>query len=207
MVLSFTNTGWFMIRNTKASFGLVSIAFHWVMAALFLVQFWIGLTFESEPDALSKATLLHRHVSIGFAILGLWVARGIWKLLNARPVLPPSLVRGEARAARMSHAALFWLLGVTPLAGWLVLSASGRAAGFMILGQIAVPALPVSESAISSGIWTTAHAFLAYLLLALSGVHALAALRHQFTLKDGLLKRMILPGSRLIERSGGHDQT
>jgi hypothetical protein len=31
-----------VLRNTEKSWGLVSILFHWTMAALFLGQFWLG---------------------------------------------------------------------------------------------------------------------------------------------------------------------
>jgi cytochrome b561 len=38
------------------------------------------------------------------------------------------------------------------------------------------------------------HGYLAYALFGLAGLHALAALWHQFVLHDGVLRRMWLPG-------------
>jgi cytochrome b561 len=189
-----------MIFNTERSFGLVAIFFHWVMAALFFVQFWIGLTMESEPDLAVKQMLIARHVSIGIAILGLWVLRIVWTLLNRRPALPVRMERGERMLARSSHRVLLALLGVVPLTGWLVVSVSGTLLPLRVFGEFPLPRLGVAASTHAAGIWTVLHAFLAYFMLALAAVHTLAALRHQFTLKDGLLNRMLFPGRSLTDQ-------
>ncbi|HZG29507.1 MAG TPA: cytochrome b/b6 domain-containing protein [Ensifer sp.] len=188
-----------MILNTEKSYGLVSILFHWIMAALFLLQFWIGLTMESEPDLASKQALITRHVSIGILILALWVLRIIWTLCNPRPALPMRMERGERRLARASHLLLLALLGIIPLTGWLLVSTMGGLLPFQIFGLFALPRLGLGASLHAAGIWSVFHAFLAYFMLVLAAVHALAALRHQFTLKDGLMVRMLLPGRSLID--------
>jgi cytochrome b561 len=188
-----------MILNTEKSYGLVSILFHWIMAALFLIQFWIGLTMESEPDLAVKQVLLSRHISIGMLILSLWFLRIVWSVVNRRPTLPQRMEQGERRLARASHLLLLTLLGVIPLTGWLVVSTMGGLLPFRVFDLFALPRLGLGASLHAAGLWTVFHAFLAYFMLILSAVHALAALRHQFTLKDGLLARMLLPGRRLID--------
>lgn len=188
-----------MIRDTERSFGLATILFHWIMAGLFLFQFWIGLTMESEPDLAVKAALINRHISLGFVILFLWALRAAWRMTSKTPLLPLNMEKTERSLARGTHAVLFWLLLITPLAGWAIVSAmrGPLPLPISVFGLFYMPRLPLPVSIHSSGIWTVLHAFLAYFMLILSGVHALAAIRHQFTLKDGLLKRMILPGSSL----------
>ena len=188
-----------MILNTEKSYGLVSILFHWIMAALFLIQFWIGLTMESEADLATKQVLLSRHISIGVLILALWVLRIIWSVFNRRPALPPRMEQGERRLARASHLSLLALLGIIPLTGWLVVSTMGGLLPFRVFDLFALPRLGLGASLHAAGFWTVFHAFLAYFMLILSAVHALAALRHQFTLKDGLMARMLLPGRPLAE--------
>lgn len=188
-----------MILNTEKSYGLVSILFHWIMAALFLIQFWIGLTMESEPDLGAKQALLSRHISIGILILGLWVLRMIWSLLNRRPMLPHRMEPGERKLARASHLLLLALLGIIPLTGWLVVSTMGGLLPFRVFDLFALPRLGFGASLHAAGLWTVFHAFLAYFMLILTAVHALAALRHQFTLKDGLMARMLAPGRKLID--------
>ncbi len=186
-----------MILNTEKSYGLVSILFHWIMAVLFLIQFWIGLTMESERDLAVKQAMLARHVSIGELILALWLLRIVWMLFNRRPALPQRMEQGERRLARTSHFVLLALLGIIPLTGWLVVSTMGGLLPFRVFGLFALPRLGLGASLHAAGLWTVFHAFLAYFMLILSAVHALAALRHQFTLKDGLITRMLLPGRSL----------
>ena len=48
------------------------------------------------------------------------------------------------------------------------------------------------------------HGYLAYALFALAGLHALAALWHQFVLHDGVLRRMWPPADRASPRKPGH---
>ncbi|MCD2171680.1 cytochrome b [Rhizobium sp. C4] len=188
-----------MILNTEKSFGLVSILFHWIMAALFLIQFWIGLTMESEPVLAAKQALIARHVSIGILILALWAIRIVWTLCNRRPALPGGMQQGERRLPRASHVLLLALFGIIPLTGWLLVSTMGGLLPFQIFGLFALPRFGLGASLHAAGIWSVFHAFLAYFMLILAAVHALAALRHQFTLKDGLMVRMLLPGRSLID--------
>jgi cytochrome b561 len=188
-----------MIRNSKSGFGLVTILFHWIMAGLFFAQFWIGLTMESEPDRAEKALLMTRHISIGFLILFLWALRILWTLTAPRPHLPDHMPGSEKLVARATHGLLLALLGLAPLIGWAILSSTQGPLPLPIrvFGLIDIPRLPLTASLHAAGLWTTLHAFLAYFMMILAGVHALAALRHQFTARDGLLMRMIVPGSRL----------
>jgi cytochrome b561 len=188
-----------MILNTEKSYGLVSILFHWIMAVLFLLQFWIGLTMESEPDLASKQALIARHVSIGILILALWAVRIVWAFCNRTPALPGRMAPGERRLARASHFLLLALFGIIPLTGWLLVSTMGGLLPFQIFGLFALPRFGLGASLHAAGLWSVFHAFLAYSMLILAAVHALAALRHQFTLKDGLMVRMLLPGRRLMD--------
>lgn len=188
-----------MIRNTDKSWGIVSILFHWIMAGLFFFQFWLGLTLEAQSDRAIRAMLVERHVSFGFLILFLWGIRIFWAVTSKRPGLPETMQKNERIIARASHWALSGLLLVTPIVGWAIVSAvrSPVPLPISVFGLVEMPRLPLAVSTRASGLWTTMHAFLAYFMLVLSAVHALAAIRHQFTLKDGLLRRMIVPGSKL----------
>lgn len=190
-----------MLANTDRSFGLVTILFHWTMAGLFLVQFWIGLTMESEAMPATKTALMKTHLSLGMLILILWVLRVVWRLASARPRLPTRMERSERAVAQVSHGLLLLLLGLTPLAGWAIASSvrGPLPLPIPVFDLFSVPLLPLVRSDYAAGLWTTLHAFLAYFMLILAVVHALAAIRHQFTLKDGLLKRMIVPGAELNE--------
>ena len=179
------------IRNTDHSWGLVSILFHWVMAVLFLSQFWLGWYMLGIKNAEREHALLQWHKSFGFLILGLIVLRLLWRLINPRPRLPDTMPEGEKALARGSHHLLYLLFLVIPLTGWAVISTAPLPSVSRFFGLFAIPALPMGSSMHSQQIWTSVHALFAYTMLFLSFVHILAALRHHFHHKDDVLRRMM----------------
>ncbi len=188
-----------MIRDTAKSYGLVTILFHWGMAGLFFFQFWLGLSMMAERDQAARAAMRGEHVSFGLLILALWAGRALWRITSKRPSLPTGMEPNLRSVARMSHWALYGLLLVIPLTGWSILSTTPLPVRAHFFDLLTMPRLPLPISPNASGTWSGIHAMLAYGLLFLALVHALAALRHQFKDKDGLLTRMLIPGARLKE--------
>lgn len=73
-------------RNTAASFGLVTIAFHWAIAVLFLAQLGLGYWMSRDNiDPVLQFDLFQYHKSIGFLVLTLAVPRLLWSLFSRRP--------------------------------------------------------------------------------------------------------------------------
>ncbi|MCB1447042.1 MAG: cytochrome b [Rhizobiaceae bacterium] len=182
-----------MIRNTKSSWGLVSILFHWTMAALFLGQFWLGWHMQGVRSLFDRYTLVQWHKSLGFLILGLAVLRLIWAVTSRRPELPEAMPAGERALARGSHVALYVALFLVPSTGWAVVSASPLPIASRFFGLFVVPSLPTGVSLHTQQLWSSLHGFLAYAAIFLVGVHALAAFRHHVRNRDGVLMRMIRP--------------
>jgi cytochrome b561 len=77
-----------------------------------------------------------------------------------------------------------------PISGWLMSSAAGIPASFF--GLFDLPDL-ISRNESLFRTFIQIHKWLGYALIALIGVHAGAALRHHFLLRDETLKKM-LPG-------------
>jgi cytochrome b561 len=98
----------------------------------------------------------------------------------------------ERVAARVSHALLYALLLVQPLIGFL----QSNAANFPVVwwGAVRLPPLIGGDEALAETL-VDVHEWNARLLLILVVIHAGAALRHHFILRDDVLRRM-LPGIR-----------
>lgn len=182
-----------MIRNTDTSWGLVSILFHWTMAALFLGQFWLGWYMQGVRDPIGQHSLYQWHKSFGFAILALAALRILWAVTSRRPRLPDDMPAGEKSLARASHVALYLALVLVPLTGWAVVSTAPLPVASWFFGLFVVPPLPLGISLHAQHLWSSLHAFLAYAAMFLVGVHLLAALRHHFRSRDDVLRRMIWP--------------
>ncbi|MEG3175938.1 cytochrome b [Sphingomonas sp. RB3P16] len=169
-----------------------AIWFHWITAALIVVNLAIGLLHESLLDGVAGAIPLHK--SIGLTVLVLTIGRIGWRLAHRAPRLPIGLPRWERVAARLSHGTFYALLLGLPLTGWAMGSA-GPEARYPThwFGLFTVPALPVSRRIAAAG--DGAHGVLGYAMVGLLIVHVAAALRHHFVLHDGVLTGM-MPGGR-----------
>lgn len=172
----------------------MSILFHWSMAALFFAQFWLGWTMQGVADVVTKFRLYHWHKSLGFTILALAVLRILWALTSVRPALPAAVPAGEKQLALGSHILLYLALIILPLTGWAVVSTSPLPIPTWVFGWFVMPSLPLGISLQAQQAWSSLHGFLAYAAVFLAGVHGLAALRHHFKARDGVLLRMLRPG-------------
>src|SRR4051794_13960919 len=112
-------------RDSAAGWGWVTRALHWTIAALILLQLGFGLWMvQAVPDLLQRFTLTQLHKSWGFVVFMLAVVRVGWRLANrGRPPLPV-MPLWQVRAAGASHLALYLLMFVMPLSGWIMASAS-----------------------------------------------------------------------------------
>lgn len=183
-----------MIRNTKKSWGLVSVLFHWIMAALFFAQFSLGWYMQGIKDLLAQYNLYQWHKSLGFTILGLAVLRALWALSSTRPKFPRAMPENERKLASITHILLYVALLVLPLTGWAVISTSPLPVATWYFGLFVIPSLPLAVSIHTEQIWSSIHGFLAYVAIFLAVFHALAALRHHFHHRDITLLRMLRPG-------------
>jgi cytochrome b561 len=178
-----------MWQNTRNSYGLVSISVHWLVALTVLGLFTLGVWmveltyydpwYKTGPD-------LHR--SIGITLFAVMLLRLAWRLINPRPHAEGT--RLEKTLASTAHSLLFVLLFVVMISGYLISTADGRAID--VFGLFTVPAL-ISGREQQEDIAGLAHKVLAYGLIALVALHALAALKHHFIDRDQTLKRMLKP--------------
>ncbi len=133
-------------------------------------------------------TLISVHFTMGIVILAVAVVRLGWRVMHGEPAPETGLPPWQTTSARIVHWLLYLLLFALPILGWI--NASWRGMPIVMFG-LALPQL-VANRAPGWG-WTgDVHVLLAnYLLLALVGLHALAALYHYFVRRDGVLQRML----------------
>ncbi len=116
------NTG---IGNTATSWGWPARLLHWVMAGLILFQLGLGFRMvRLVSDVYEKFGLYQTHKSWGFVIFTLALVRILWRATHKPPELPMSMSPLEAALARGAHLALYVLIILQPVTGWLMVSAS-----------------------------------------------------------------------------------
>lgn len=185
-----------MLRNSSGGYGLIAIAFHWVMALLIFAMLALGLYMTGLPQTDPSVFPLYQlHKSIGFVVLGLAVLRLVWRFLNPSPKLPDGMNGLEKLAAHLGHTGLYALLFAIPLTGWLMVSASPWGIPTYLFDTIHMPDLPLpaflGDKAAAEGLLKEAHELAAWFLIALLVAHIAAALKHQFLSRDGVLTRMV----------------
>src|SRR5258708_1906570 len=100
----------------------------------------------------------------------------------------------ERPAARTQRAAVSVILLAMPLTGWLLSSAGGFSV--VLYGVIPIPDL-IDRDATLETLLKQVHWLESLLLLAMVGLHVLAALKHHLVDRDEVLRRMLpFGGSR-----------
>lgn len=163
----------------------VAIAFHWTIAALVLVNLWIGLGGDSLPK---DWTVMPVHKAIGITVLALTLARIAWRLAHPAPRLPDHLQPWERAASHISHFLLYAFMLIMPLSGW-AMSSGAKRRPLEWFGLFDIPYLPISPAVADIG--HEVHELLGWGFVALIAVHFAAALRHHFLLRDNILARML----------------
>ena len=127
------------------------------------------------------------HKWFGITVFLLTCARLAWRLGHPAPA-PPAMPRWQVRAASITQGALYVLLLVIPVSGWLYSSATG--VQVVYLGLIPLPDL-LADDRQTAVVLRTVHVTLNFTLLALVGVHTAAALKHRFVDRDTVMDRML----------------
>ncbi|MEY4977196.1 MAG: hypothetical protein RIQ97_2391 [Pseudomonadota bacterium] len=161
---------------------------HWLMAALLLGLLALGLYMTDLPLSPEKLLLYSWHKWLGVsAFLLLW-CRLLWRLTHRAPAAPEGVSAGMARLATLGHLALYALMLLIPLSGWLMSSAKGVPTVWF--GLWPIPDLLPRDRALGDALQLV-HRALNYLLMATIAGHVAAALWHHTVRKDDTLRRML----------------
>ena len=183
--------------NTATSWGWPARLLHWVMAALILFQLGLGFRMvRLVSDVYEKFGLYQTHKSWGFVIFTLALVRILWRATHKPPELPGHTSPLEAALARGAHLALYLLIVLQPITGWLLASASPLQDTYglknMVFAWFELPDPFQPGSKALNDRLASVHAWTAFAMAVILAGHVTAALRHQFIRRDGLLRRMIL---------------
>ena len=160
-----------------------TIAFHWITAILVATQ-WLGAqTIDWFPRGPLRVDARSVHIVMGALLALILVARVAWRLTRGRR-LPPADRGARNLAAKATHWVLYTLLAAMTVAG-LALTWQ-RADSLFNMVRIPGPGnRDLAEQILQ------VHAAIGYLILALAGLHAAAALMHRYLWHDAVLARML----------------
>jgi len=180
------------LANSRRHYGAVAMFFHWTMVLLIIALIVVGLYMVSLPDAgysTNKIVLIFYHKEYGVVAFLLGSLRLAWRVGNALPMLVETIPDWQKVAARFVHLLFYGLIFALPISGWLMSSAAGIPV-YLFSATYTLPDLIPANDHIFQ-LYIEIHKWLSYTLIATIFLHAGAALRHHYLLKDETLKRML----------------
>ena len=185
-----------------ARYNRTAMTLHWLVAALIFVNVFYGLAAASADDAHVRP-LIDMHKSIGLTVLGLVLLRIFWRLGHKPPPMPATYPRVERAGAHAAHIALYAIILLLPLSGYLHDSAwTGAASHPLILfGVLHFPRMPIIKSFDPAtkdhlhALFGAAHVYIGYVLYGLVALHLAGVVKHHVFDHESEISRM-LPGRR-----------
>ena len=174
--------------NTKERYGSLFIALHWIMLLLMAAVFASVELHDNYPKGdPTRILLMTSHFQLGLAVFILVVVRVILKRMGPDPEIVPALSRAQHLGAKAMHGALYLVMIVMPIAGYVGRTLAGKTTYFLGVG---LPVLLDANKALSENIFKM-HSLIGNAAYFLIGLHAAAALFHHYFMHDNTLTRML----------------
>jgi cytochrome b561 len=171
-----------------AGYTLTARVLHWVTAALVLTMIPIGIAMANADFGDAQDTLYHLHRSIGAILLPIMLGRLLWRLRHPAPPLPVDIPALQQFAAHATHWALYVLLIVQAMIGWIATSA--YRAPILVFWLFELPPIWPVDQPFSEWMFGL-HRLLGIAIVVVLCAHIGAALYHHFVRRDRVLMRMI----------------
>jgi cytochrome b561 len=170
------------------SYTAIAKLFHWGMAVLIAGLLALGFVMTDMELSPEKLQYYSWHKWAGVCVFVLVWLRLAWRVMNSPPAYPNSMSPMLKTLAHLGHAALYGLMIVIPLSGWLLSSAKGVQTVWF--GVLPLPDLLEKDKELGHLLHEVHEALNLVLLFLLAG-HVAAALKHHWINKDDILKRML----------------
>ena len=181
-----------MLKNTAEEYGSYTKTLHWLMAALIVAMVIIGLYMSDlgKEDPIRRQ-LYDLHKSLGVLAMLLIAVRLIWLRLSPPPALPAVFTENETRLVSLVKAALYLLMIIIPVSGYLMSIAGGHSVSFFSLFDL--PSI-MEKNKGAHEFFENLHSFMADVIIGAVLLHVAGAVKHRIQDKNGesdILNRML----------------
>jgi cytochrome b561 len=160
---------------------------HWLTAVLVLTMIPVGIVMVNIDGGPLQDFLFNLHRSFGVLLMPVILLRVAYRLIHPPPPLPADIPAVQQFAAWFVHVALYVLLIVQPIVGWL--GTSAFPAPIHVFGLFDLPPIWPPDRVFSDQVFVV-HRAIGYLIALLVCAHVAAALFHHFVRRDDVLLRM-----------------
>lgn len=177
-----------MIDTDAPGYTPVARFLHWLIAVLILAMVPVGVVIANEWGGPAQQLLYNLHKSIGATLIPLVLIRLIYRLTHPAPPLPKDIPAVQRFAAHATHWALYVLILIQPLVGYVMTSSYPAPVPFF--GLFNLPAIWPEDRALSDRL-SVVHLYIGIAIAVVAAMHISAALYHHFVRKDRVLMRMV----------------
>jgi cytochrome b561 len=166
-----------------------AILLHWLTALLIVCAFTLGVIMTDIPGLTpTKLRYYSWHKWLGVTVFAIACLRVLWRLSHTPPPLPAGTPQWQKKASDGVHLLLYLLIFAVPVSGYLYTLAAG--VPVVYLGLFQLPAI-IAPNPELKPLLKDVHYVVTMSMAGLVALHVLAALKHQFIDRDGILKRML----------------
>ena len=173
------------VKNTLTEYGIISKFFHWLSAALLLVQIPLGFYLVDLDFGQERITLESIHIYLGLTIFYLIIFRLINNLLNSTPKLNPPLFKGQKLIAKLNHRLLYLTILAITVSGIFKKLFNGESL------VIFFKEIKVNDNYSLAEQFYDVHIIANYILIILIVLHISAVIVHKLFFNENLLKKIL----------------
>jgi len=171
--------------NSSTEYGLISKLFHWLSAAVLIIQIPLGMYLVDMDFSEKRLTVESLHVTLGISIFYLTLFRLIYKTINPTPSLQKSIFIGQKLIAKLNHYLLYISILTITISGALKKLYNGEEL------DIFFSKIEIKDNFELADIFYEIHIIGNFTLIGLITLHILAVIVHKLFFKENLLKRIL----------------
>ena len=173
------------LRNTLTEYGTISKIFHWLSAAVLIIQIPLGFYLVDMDFSEKRLTVESLHVTLGISIFYLTLFRLIYKTINPTPSLQKSIFIGQKLIAKLNHYLLYISILTITISGALKKLYNGEEL------DIFFSKIEIKDNFELADIFYEIHIIGNFTLIGLITLHITAVIIHKLFFKENLLKRIL----------------
>ena len=174
-----------VLKNNLTEYGVISKIFHWLSAAVLIVQIPLGFYLVEMDFSEKRLTIESIHITLGLTIFYLTLFRLIYKAFNPTPSLQNSIFPGQKIIAKINHIFLYISILTITISGALKKLYNGEELNMLFFN------LEIQDNFDLAEIFYEIHIFGNYTLIGLITLHISAVIIHKILFKENLLKRIL----------------
>ena len=173
------------LTNSLTEYGSISKIFHWLSAAVLLIQIPLGFYLVDLDFSEKRLTIESIHVILGLSIFYLTLLRLIYKLFNPTPSLGNNIFPGQRLIAKLNHILLYLSILVITTSGALKKLFNGEMLDLFLFD------IEINDNFELAELFYDIHILSNYTLIALISLHIFAVIVHKLLFRENLLKKIL----------------